>query len=118
MANPNNVRDLDTNIRVSVLESQMNGLSDDIDKIEKKIDENYTTLHTRINNLGNDLRDDIEHKHEKVIQKIDAHSAASEGHNKEIMEKISRIERWRWMIMGGALVAGYVMAHIKIENLF
>jgi hypothetical protein len=28
------------------------------------------------------------------------------------------IEKWRWMIMGGALVVGYVLAHIKMENLF
>jgi chromosome segregation ATPase len=118
MATTNNVRDLDTNIRVSVLESQITNLSDDIDKIEKKIDLNYATLHTRISDLGNNLREDIESKHEKVIRKIDDHSAASEHHNKEIMEKISKIEKWRWMIMGGALVAGYVLAHVKMENLF
>ena len=35
----------------------------------------------------------------------------------DVLEKINKIEKWRWMIMGGALVAGYVLAHIRIENL-
>ena len=33
-------------------------------------------------------------------------------------DKIQTIEKWRWMIMGGALVVGYVLAHLKLEKLF
>ena len=113
MAEPK-VRDLDTDIRVSVLETQMNTLTHDLEKIEKKMDDNYTVLHSRINELDNAF----EIKNEKIIKKIDDHSIASVQHNREVMEKIAKIEKWRWMIMGGALVAGYVLAHIRMENLF
>jgi len=50
MAEPK-IRDLDTDIRVSVLETQVSGLTHNIEKIEKKIDDNYSVLHTRINEL-------------------------------------------------------------------
>ena len=113
MAEPK-VRDLDTDIRVSILETQMNTLTHDLEKIEKKMDDNYSVLHTRINELD----EAFELKNEKILKKIDDHSIASVQHNREVMEKIAKIEKWRWMIMGGALVAGYVLAHIRMENLF
>jgi len=111
---PTNVRSLDTDIRVSVLETQMTSLTNDLEKIEKKMDDNYTVLHKRIN----DLDSTFEAKNEKIIEKIDAHSVNSNLHNAELLEKINKIEKWRWMIMGGALVVGYVLAHIRMENLF
>ena len=110
----NNIRDLDTDIRVSVLETQVNSLTNGVDKIEKKMEDNYVILHERINDLGSEF----EHKNEKIIEKIDAHSEASARHNHEVLEKIGKIEKWRWMIMGGALVVGYVLAHLKLEKLF
>jgi len=110
----NNVRSLDTDIRVSVLETQMTSLANDLEKIEKKMDDNYTVLHKRINDLDNTF----EAKNEKIIEKIDEHSARCNQHNMEVLSKINMIEKWRWMIMGGALVVGYVLAHIKMENLF
>lgn len=113
MAEPK-IRDLDTDIRVSVLETQVNSLNHDLEKIEKKIDNNYSVLHTRINELD----EAFEIKNEKILKKIDDHSLASTAHTKELLEKITKIEKWRWMIMGGALVAGYVLAHIRMENLF
>ena len=108
------IRDLDTDIRVSVLETQVNSLTHDLEKIEKKIDNNYSVLHTRINELD----ETFELKNEKILKKIDDHSLTSAQHNREVMDKIEKIEKWKWMVMGGALVAGYVLAHIRMENLF
>lgn len=107
-----------TSSRVSVLESQVETINSNVTKLEQKIDSNYTTLHSRISDLRDDLRSDFEKKNEKVIEKIEEHSKASNEHNLELNKKIAQIEKWRWMIMGGALVLGYVIAHIRLENLF
>lgn len=111
-----NIRDTDT--RVTILETRVSGLSNNLEKIETKIETNYNTLHHRISELRDDLREDIEAKHEKVIEKLDDHVKNSDAQNDELKRMIAHIEKWRWMIMGGALVVGYVLAHIKIENLF
>ena len=108
------IRDLDTDVRLSVLETQVNNLAGDLEKIEKKIDENYGVLHKRINALD----DTFEQKNEKILNKIEEHSKSSYENNQELLEKINKIEKWRWMIMGGALIVGYVIAHIKIDKLF
>ena len=111
-------RDLDTDIRVSVLETQVTSITGNLEKIEQRIDENYATLHHRISDMRDDLHKDIETKHDKVIEKLDAQNKASTEQHKAIAEKITTIEKWRWMIMGGAIVIGYVLAHLKLEKLF
>ena len=113
-----NIRNLDTDVRVSVLETQVTSINGSLDKLEDKIDANYATLHGRISDMRDDLHKDIETKHDKVIDKLDQQNKASTEQHKSIADKIQTIEKWRWMIMGGALVVGYVLAHLKIEKLF
>lgn len=117
-ANNGTIRDLDTDVRVSVLETQVTGINRTMEKLEEKIDENYATLHHRISDMRDDIHKDIESKHDKVVEKLDNQAKASSEQHKAIADKISSIEKWRWMIMGGALVAGYVLAHLKLEKLF
>lgn len=108
----------ETSTRVTVLESQMDSITASVEKLEEKIDQNYATLHHRISDLRDDLRDDIDSKHEKVIQKLEEHNSNSLHFNLEMKDRINQIEKWKWMIMGGAIVVGYVLAHVKLDNLF
>ena len=108
----------DTKARLSVLENNVAFISTSVEKLETKIDNNYATLHSRISDLRDDLRSDFESKNEKVIQKIEEHTNSSNEHSKELNKRIDGIERWRWMIMCGALVIGYILAHVKLENFF
>ena len=108
----------DSTTRISVLENNVTHLSGALDKLETKIDNNYATLHSRISDLRDDLRHDFESKNEKVIQKIEEHSESSNKHSSELNRRIDQIERWRWMIMGAALVVGYILAHVKLERFF
>ena len=111
-------KNLDTDVRVSVLESQVDAINHNMEKLEEKIDENYSTLHHRISDMRDDIHTNIEAKHDKVMEKLDSQAKASGEQHKQIAEKIQAIEKWRWMIMGGALVVGYVLAHLKLEKLF
>lgn len=112
------IRDLDTDVRVSVLETQVTGINRTVEKLEEKIDENYATLHHRISDMRDDIHKDIEIKHDKVMEKLDLQNKISSDQHKALADKMATIEKWRWMIMGGALVVGYVLAHLKLEKLF
>jgi hypothetical protein len=35
-----------------------------------------------------------------------------------VSDRISILEKWRFMIFGGAVVIGYILAHIKLDKLF
>jgi hypothetical protein len=49
---------------------------------------------------------------------LDFQAKSSTEQHKQIAEKLHAVEKWRWMIMGGAIVIGYVLAHLKLEKLF
>lgn len=104
--------------RLVVLETKVSSMGDSIEKIENKIDKNYTTLHERISNLRDDIHQSIETKHEKLVEKLDDQQKASTVQHEVIAHKVQSLEKWRWMIMGGAMVAGYLLAHLKIDKLF
>ena len=109
--------DLETETRVSVLETQVDTITGSVSKLEQKIDSNYATLHHRISDMRDDLRNDIDTKHEKIIDKLDAQTKASTEQHAAIANKINAIEKWRYMMVGGAVVMGYILAHIKLEKL-
>ncbi len=109
--------DLETETRVSVLETQVDNITGSVTKLEQKIDSNYATLHSRISDMRDDLRNDIDTRHEKIIDKLDSQARASSEQHKAIAEKINAIEKWRYMLVGGAIVIGYILAHIKLEKL-
>ena len=108
----------DTTTRLTVLETQVETISSDLSKMEEKIDANYATLHHRISDMRDDFHRSLEEKHEKVINKLDTQARASTSQHEALSEKVQSFEKWRWMIMGAAIVVGYVLAHLKLEKLF
>lgn len=108
----------DSSTRITVLETQVEAIASDMTKLEDKIDSNYATLHHRISDMRDDFHKNIEEKHERVISKLDEQSKASSAQHAQIAKKIETFEKWRWMVMGGAIVIGYVLAHLKLEKLF
>lgn len=60
-------------------------------------------LETELKNLINELREhrkDSKDHHASMMEKID-----------ELDSRIQIIERWRWMVVGGAVALGYFASH-------
>lgn len=112
------IRDADTRSRVTVLETQILGIAHNVEKLEQKVEGQYQTLHSRISDMRDDLRTEIDKKHNEMIGMLREHMDAEFSHHQNIQEKMASIEKWRWMIMGGAIVLGYVIAHLKLDKLF
>lgn len=108
----------ESDIRISVLESQVDTLNTNLDKLVDKVESNYATLHHRISELRDDLHKDIESKNEKILVKLDEHSRSSVLQHQSMSDKLAEIEKWRWILIGAAIVLGYFIAHVKLENLF
>ena len=94
--------------RIAKLEAQVESLKDDVKEVREDIKE----LHSRITTGNREIMD-------KLDEKIDALAEADKDQHislKESMEKVkSRVdvlEQWRWMIVGGAIVIGYLIGHL------
>jgi len=116
--NVTRIRDSDVRARVTVLETQMQSILNNVEKLETKMEGQYQTLHARISDLRDDITSVVEVKNDRIIEKLEEQAAESTKQHKALSERLVDLEKWRWMLMGGAIVVGYIIAHIKIDKLF
>ncbi len=60
-------------------------------------------LENEIKNIASEIKDhrtDSKEHHVQMMRKIE-----------EIDKRLNVIERWRWMVVGGAVVIGYFISH-------
>ena len=93
--------------RLAKVESQVESLKEDVRDARTDIKE----LHSRITTTVREITDHIDSKIDDLA-KSDAqqHSSMAEKIDK-INERVDVLERWRWMIVGGAVVLGYAVGH-------
>lgn len=100
---------LDTE-RVARLEAQVEGIKEDVAAVKQDIKE----LHSRITTGNREITDHID-------RKIDDLAKSDEEQHKIMSKKIDSLgiriellERWKWMIVGGAVVLGYIIGNMGI----
>lgn len=67
-------------------------------------------LENEVKNIANkieEMREEQKEQHAALCEKFD-----------HVSKRITVLEKWRWMIFGGAIVVGYILAHVRIERLF
>jgi predicted nucleic acid-binding Zn-ribbon protein len=107
------------NERVARLETQVEGIKEDVAAVKEDIKE----LHSRITTGNREIVDKIEAMDKRLEDKLNKSADAARDQHQEIqkeiqqdVEKISNrvdiLERWRWMIVGGAIVVGYLIGHV------
>ena len=106
--------------RIAKLETQVEGIKEDVAAVKQDIKD----LHSRITTGNREIMDKIEDLQHCLDEKLDANAKKSEeGHTaikaevKQEIEKITgrvdTLEKWRYMIVGGAIVLGYLMGHLE-----
>lgn len=109
--------------RIARLETQVEGIKEDVAAVKEDIKE----LHSRITTGNREILDKIDAMDRRIEVKMTANGeaaklqhAAIQKEIKDDVEKISNrvdiLEKWRWMIVGAAIVCGYLMAHIDVIN--
>jgi archaellum component FlaC len=101
--------------RIAKLEAQVEGIKEDVAAVKQDIKE----LHSRITTTTREITDHIDRKIDDLA-KNDADQHASMAKKIDGMkERIDLLERWKWMIIGGAIAIGYALSHINLlDKLF
>ena len=94
--------------RIAKLEAQVEGIKEDVADVKQDIKE----LHSRITTGNREIM-------EKLDEKIDALAKSDKEQHESlkksmdtVKERVDVLERWRWMIVGGAIVIGYLIGHL------
>ena len=118
--------------RIAKLETKVESIQEDVKEVRDDIKE----LHSRITTQTREIVEKIDDFQTRIEHKMAAQAvSATDQHNsikadvlkemremnatldsdiKEVTKRVDVLERWRWMIVGGAIVVGYIVGHLEI----
>jgi hypothetical protein len=79
-------------------------------EIEQSLDVKIAVMESKLEEITKDIkemRDESKEQHEALFARID-----------RLNKRINLIERWRWMLIGAAVVIGYFLADSTLLKLF
>lgn len=100
--------------RLARVEAQVESLKEDMTEVKADIKD----LHSRITTGNREIM-------QKIDDKIDALAKSDKDQHEQlkatmdnVKERVDILEKWRWMIVGGAIVVGYLIGHIEFLSNF
>ena len=95
--------------RIAKLEAQVEGIKEDVAAVKQDIKE----LHSRITTGNREITDHIDRKIDDLARNDEDQHSVMGRKIDDMKERIDLLERWKWMIVGGAIVIGYLMGHLE-----
>ena len=89
-----------------------------IDTQDKQIDKNVEVIHDRIEKHSEEVTVEIEKSHRVIMDEIKALREDQALHHQLVSERLNKLEQWRWVVIGGACVAGWAIANIPWNAMF
>ena len=124
--------DMEDQERIAKLETKVESMQEDVRELRGDMKD----LHSRITTQTREIVDKIDDFQTRIEHKMAAAAvAANDQHNsikedvlkemkemtktldtdiKEVTKRVDILEQWRWMIVGGAIVFGYVVGHMGL----
>jgi chromosome segregation ATPase len=91
------------------------------EKSEYELKEDIKELHSRITTVNREIHERIDQVEKHITDRLDAIRSDLARHKqqdkKTIINELSEVEKWKWMILGGVLVGGFILGKIDITTL-
>jgi peptidoglycan hydrolase CwlO-like protein len=100
--------------RIAKLEAQVDGIKEDVADVKQDIKE----LHSRITTGNREIMDKLDEKIDALAKSDAAQHQSLKSTMEEVKSRVDLLERWRWMIVGGAIVVGYILGHLEFFSKF
>jgi exonuclease VII large subunit len=114
--------------RIAKLETKVESIQEDVREVRDDIKELHSRITTQTREIVekmDDMQTRIEHKmnasavaskqqHEEIQKALQEDIKALDKDVKGVSDRVDVLERWRWMIVGGAIVLGYIIGHLEI----
>ena len=103
---------------MAVHEEKLTKQEDSLESQEKRLHDNIQELHSRITTNSKELRQYISDTETRLRGVMDEHNKAESEEFRKLTEQISKrvglLEKWRWIIIGGSIVAGFAIQKLPI----
>lgn len=107
--------------RIAKLETQVEAIKDDVSELKSDVKE----IHSRITTGNREIVDKLESMELRIENRMKENSENSAKQHQDIeqnlrsdinkvTDRVDVLERWRFMIVGGAIALGYLISHLEI----
>lgn len=95
------------------------------ERIEKMVedrrqetDKNIKDIYIRIEKVEKDLQEDMDDNYNKIADKIEELKREGNEQHKVLNDRMTRMEKWMWMLVGGGIVIGTLFNNINLPVIF
>ena len=96
--------------RIAKLEAQVESIKEDVAGVKQDIKD----LHSRITTGNREIMDKLDEKIDELAKSDREQHESLKTSMDKVKERVDVLERWRWMIVGGAVVIGYLIGHLDL----
>lgn len=92
-----------------------------VDLMEKRrveTDSKIQILHERISSGERELKDNIDEQYDELMKEIKEMRAESVTQHNALSDRITTMEKWMWIVMGGAIVVGVILGQVNFQAFF
>ncbi len=81
-----------------------------LDEQEKQLRDNIQELHSRITTNAKETSQHMSEMERRLLEEL-------QSIRKEMSNRVGMLEKWKWVIVGGSIVAGFIIQKIITVNL-
>jgi ribosomal protein S3AE len=106
--------------RLAKMEAQVETIKEDVKDMKNDIKE----VHSRITTSNREIVEKIDGMQTRIEHKMNTNAQISQEQHSEIRKdvvedlskmnaRVTALEQWKWYVIGGAAVAGFILGHIN-----
>lgn len=100
--------------RLEFQEKIQEKLQDLMEKRRVETDSAINMVYKRIEKIEKDIQEDVLHTEEKILKRLDELKDERTAQFDKVNNRMNRIEKWLWMVLGGSAVIGFLLNNAQI----
>jgi ABC-type siderophore export system fused ATPase/permease subunit len=89
-----------------------------MEKRRVETDDKIQILHERISSGERELKTNIDKQYDELMTEIKEMRAESTKQHTILSDRITAMEKWMWIVIGGAIVVGVILAQVDFQAIF
>jgi ABC-type siderophore export system fused ATPase/permease subunit len=89
-----------------------------MEKRRVETDDKIQILHERISSGERELKVNIDKQYDELMTEIKEMRAESTKQHTILSDRITAMEKWMWIVVGGAIVVGVILGQVNFQTFF
>lgn len=103
--------------RLKNLEDDSKETNMDVKGLQSKMEETTKQIVAKLDDMEGTIESKLRDTENRIEQRLNEYETNSERNHRITSDKIATLEKWSWLIIGGAFVIGYLIEHSSLIKL-